>query len=236
MPSQSFFAWYCVGCYATLAGTDIAHRLLSTLRSQRQYGQFCSLGGKKRRETTLSFVVMVVFVGSAIAMAVVGSTSSRQDWMRFHCDDWWPSSLGWVGLVLGTFSTLCFIYTHVAMGWSWTPMVEEKFDHELRTDGPYKFARHPMYSSLLGMPLATLCLTQSWWFALAIAVLLVWPVHRYRQEERVMLGLFGDTYAEYMRQVGPFVWFAGRSNEDYISWQRNHPETCGESTSLINDA
>jgi protein-S-isoprenylcysteine O-methyltransferase Ste14 len=84
--------------------------------------------------------------------------------------------------------------------WSLTARVLE--GHKLITGGPYGLVRHPIYTALLGMILAT-GLAQSHWLALLIAipVYLGGTVIRMRSEERLLKETFGAQYEAFARRV-----------------------------------
>lgn len=88
--------------------------------------------------------------------------------------------------------------------WSLTARVLES--HRLVTEGPYRLVRHPIYTAMLGLLLAT-GLALSRWEALLAAVVLYAIGTRIRigVEERLLRETFGSAYDEYARQVGAFV-------------------------------
>ena len=79
--------------------------------------------------------------------------------------------------------------------------------HELRTDGPYRFTRHPIYTGILGMLLGSALAAGFGHVIIALvgfgAVFLV----RIPREEQLMLKTFGDQYARYQRKVPRLVPF-----------------------------
>jgi protein-S-isoprenylcysteine O-methyltransferase Ste14 len=84
--------------------------------------------------------------------------------------------------------------------WSLTARVLE--GHKLITTGPYGLVRHPIYTALLSMILAT-GLAQSPWLALLIAipVYLVGTLIRIRSEEKLLRETFGAEYEEFAQRV-----------------------------------
>ena len=91
--------------------------------------------------------------------------------------------------------------------WSLTARVVE--EHKLITAGPYKFVRHPIYTGMLGMLLAT-GIALSYWPALLIA-LLVFAIGtgvRVRSEEKLLRETFSteyDAYAARAKAVLPYL-------------------------------
>jgi protein-S-isoprenylcysteine O-methyltransferase Ste14 len=84
--------------------------------------------------------------------------------------------------------------------WSLTARVLE--GHKLITKGPYGLVRHPIYTALLSLILAT-GLAQSHWLALlmAIPVYLAGTLIRIRSEEKLLRETFGAEYEEFVRKV-----------------------------------
>lgn len=92
--------------------------------------------------------------------------------------------------------------------WSLTARVVE--GHELATSGPYRFVRHPIYSAMLGMLLAT-GLAVSHWLALfvGLVIFLVGTSIRIIREDRLLHETFGADFDIYSRRVPaiiPGIW------------------------------
>ncbi|MDQ2855958.1 MAG: isoprenylcysteine carboxylmethyltransferase family protein [Acidobacteriota bacterium] len=88
--------------------------------------------------------------------------------------------------------------------WSVTARLVE--GHELATRGPYRFMRHPIYTGMLGMLLAT-GLAISQWFSLlaAIVVFFIGTIIRVRSEERLLREQFGAQFDDYARRVAAML-------------------------------
>jgi protein-S-isoprenylcysteine O-methyltransferase Ste14 len=84
--------------------------------------------------------------------------------------------------------------------WSLTARLLE--GHELVTSGPFARVRHPIYSALLGLLLATGLAWSSWPMTLAALAVYVFGTHlRAGREERLLLAQFGERYRDYARRV-----------------------------------
>jgi protein-S-isoprenylcysteine O-methyltransferase Ste14 len=92
------------------------------------------------------------------------------------------------------------------LGKEWSVTARVVKGHKLATEGPYRFVRHPIYSGMLGMLLAT-GLAFSHWLALpaAIAVFFVGTVIRIRSEERLLREALGSEFESYARNVPAIV-------------------------------
>jgi protein-S-isoprenylcysteine O-methyltransferase Ste14 len=88
--------------------------------------------------------------------------------------------------------------------WSLTARLVE--GHKLATSGPYGLVRHPIYTGMLGMLLAT-GLAISHWPALlgALFVFFIGTTIRIRSEEKLLREAFGDQFENYVRSVWAIV-------------------------------
>lgn len=88
--------------------------------------------------------------------------------------------------------------------WSYTARLVE--GHALITEGPYRFVRHPIYTGLFGMLLAT-GLVMTNWFVLpvAIVVFLIGAKIRIRSEEKLLRDEFGAAYESYARKTPALI-------------------------------
>ena len=88
--------------------------------------------------------------------------------------------------------------------WSITARLVE--GHKLAITGPYAYVRHPIYTGMLGMLLAT-GLAVSYWPAIPIAVMVffIGTMIRVRREEKLLREAFGDQFENYARRVSAIV-------------------------------
>ena len=88
--------------------------------------------------------------------------------------------------------------------WSLTARLVE--GHQLATSGPYALVRHPIYSGMLGMLLAT-GLAISHWAALfaALIIFFIGTTIRVRSEEKLLREAFGEKFETYARNVRAIV-------------------------------
>jgi protein-S-isoprenylcysteine O-methyltransferase Ste14 len=88
--------------------------------------------------------------------------------------------------------------------WSLTARLVE--GHKLATTGPYAYVRHPIYTGMLGMLIAT-GLAISLWMALIVAFLVyfIGTIIRVRSEEKLLRGAFGEQFENYAQHVPAIV-------------------------------
>lgn len=88
--------------------------------------------------------------------------------------------------------------------WSLTARVVE--EHKLATRGPYAIVRHPIYTGMIGMLLATGLATSYWQvLVLSLAVLLFGTIIRIRSEERLLRETFGVEFEKYAKRVSAII-------------------------------
>lgn len=131
-------------------------------------------------------------------------------WLGFYCRARFPAAevpvphLFYIlGLILFVVGMVIRWIAIIHLGRFFTVNVAIALDHQLVTDGPYKYVRHPSYTGafliFLGM---AFCLCNFY----AMAALLI-PVSlaflwRMKVEEAALRDAFGVAYARYSRQTG----------------------------------
>jgi protein-S-isoprenylcysteine O-methyltransferase Ste14 len=114
-----------------------------------------------------------------------------------------------LGALLLLASTLLVVWTRLTLGRMWSSSARVRTDHELRTEGPYRVARHPMYTGFGGMVAGSGLMIGDLRTVVFAAVLLAVLFVRSRVEERLLIQAFGDRYLAYRREVGallPLPW------------------------------
>lgn len=109
-----------------------------------------------------------------------------------------------VGLALG--SAWLGAASIRTLGKQWSLQARITQDHDLITTGPYRFVRHPIYTAMLGLLLATgLALSRPLGLLAGLLTFLAGTALRIRVEERLLRATFGETYDAYARQVPAVV-------------------------------
>jgi protein-S-isoprenylcysteine O-methyltransferase Ste14 len=95
---------------------------------------------------------------------------------------------------------------HLDKQWRFEAALSE--DHELIKTGPYRWLRHPIYASLLGMLLET-GLAQAWWPLVIAGVVfyLIGTEIRVRAEDGLLASRFGEEFAQYKRTTRAYLPF-----------------------------
>jgi protein-S-isoprenylcysteine O-methyltransferase Ste14 len=95
---------------------------------------------------------------------------------------------------------------HLDKQWRFEAALSE--DHDLIKTGPYRWLRHPIYASMMGMLLQT-GLAKAWW-PLLVAGLVFYVIGteiRVRAEDRLLASRFGAEFTEYRRTARAYLPF-----------------------------
>ncbi len=88
------------------------------------------------------------------------------------------------------------------LGKQWSLAARLVKGHQLIIEGPYRIVRHPVYTGMLGMLVATGLAISRWWaIIVALAMFIVGTTIRIRIEERLLREEFGRRYDEYAARV-----------------------------------
>jgi protein-S-isoprenylcysteine O-methyltransferase Ste14 len=89
-----------------------------------------------------------------------------------------------------------------ALGKQWSMQARVLEEHTLIRHGPYRIVRHPIYTGMLGMLMAT-GLTWTHWIGFTTSILFfsIGTLIRVRSEEKLLREQFGAAFDDYKRKV-----------------------------------
>ncbi|MBM2813075.1 MAG: putative protein-S-isoprenylcysteine methyltransferase [Chloroflexi bacterium] len=154
----------------------------------------------RRRETTLlraGRVLVALPLFAAILTYLVNP--SWMAWTELPLPTW----ARWVGVALGFLTVPAAHWVFTSLGRNVSETVLTKSHHELVTSGPYRWIRHPLYTTGIALFLAIGLIAASWFILLfglitvASIQIVVIPI-----EERELLTKFGQEYRHYMQRTG----------------------------------
>jgi protein-S-isoprenylcysteine O-methyltransferase Ste14 len=116
-----------------------------------------------------------------------------------------PNWLRWIGIGLGIIAWSLLFWTLRYLGKNLTDTVVTRKEHALVTGGPYRWVRHPFYTSVTMAILANSLAAANWFLFLAGVSFFILIVIRTRKEEENLLGRFGEEYRKYMQRTGRFL-------------------------------
>lgn len=142
---------------------------------------------------TVVIVVLAVLVGRFAPKELFRPLTYRAVWLDV------------LALVLLVVSTAFTVWARLYLGTMWTSQPVVKEGHQLRTDGPYAVTRHPIYTGLLGMLVATVILNGLGFWLVVLVVGVLFADAKIRAEERLLSEEFGQRYAEFRHRVPRLV-------------------------------
>ena len=116
-----------------------------------------------------------------------------------------PVWLRWTGVGLALIAGALLVWMFRTLGRNLTDTVVTRKQHTLVTTGPYRWVRHPLYTSA-ALAIVGNSLVAANWFIFVVGCLgLLLLVIRTRKEEQNLIAKFGDDYRNYMQRTGRFV-------------------------------
>jgi protein-S-isoprenylcysteine O-methyltransferase Ste14 len=113
-----------------------------------------------------------------------------------------------LAVVFAAGSVLLMMSAIRELGKQWSLEARLVEDHKLVMTGPYNMVRHPIYTAMLGMLVATGIVLSHWIVLIvAVAIFLVGTFIRIRFEERLLSDAFGEKFAEWKRRVPGLIPF-----------------------------
>jgi protein-S-isoprenylcysteine O-methyltransferase Ste14 len=188
------FRWLMLAVLVSALGVSGYHRA----RARRQ-GETIARSSEGALFVTLRALVALTLFGPIILYVV------RPRWMAWGSFDA-PAGVRWAGVVLGVLVIPAVHWVLRTLGRNVSETVLTKQHHELVTTGPYRWIRHPLYTTGLTLFLALGLMAGSWFVLLAsgiVLVLLRWFV--IPREEQALLAKFGGRYRDYMAKTGRLV-------------------------------
>jgi protein-S-isoprenylcysteine O-methyltransferase Ste14 len=153
---------------------------------------------KKKRDT--ASLIGILFVG--VGLAVVWSVRRRAFSPIFELGISLEILLAFLTVCISIGSVWIVLFAVRTLGKQWSLSARIVTDHTLVTQGPYGLVRHPIYSGMIGMMIAT-GLAISTWEALLTAIIfgLVGTTIRIRSEEKLLRSTFGVEFDRYAQRV-----------------------------------
>ncbi len=169
------------------------------------YHRLKSRTGEKldRRQEGLFIMVTLRLIG------IVGLAGLMAYLINPACLAWaavpLPAALRWTGVGLGLVAGLLLVWMFRTLGRNLTDTVVTRKEHTLVTTGPYRWVRHPFYTSAGMLVFANSLAAANWFFFVMGSAMFLLLAIRTRKEEENLIARFGDDYRNYLRRTGRFV-------------------------------
>jgi protein-S-isoprenylcysteine O-methyltransferase Ste14 len=144
---------------------------------------------------------VLLIVGAAVLVVVVRQVPHSL-WRHLQ---YWQPELALLGALLAIASTALLLWARWVLGTMWTSVPRVKEHHELRTDGPYRLVRHPIYTGLLGLIIGGMLVSGFGGWIVLLAAAIPWLLRRVRIEDGMMAGQFGASYEAYRTRVPALI-------------------------------
>jgi protein-S-isoprenylcysteine O-methyltransferase Ste14 len=157
----------------------------------------------RRQEGALALLLRLVFTLPLLLTIVL--YLFRPDWLAWATFSL-PHWARWAGVGLGLACIPLAHWVFTSIGSNISETVLTKKSHQLVTEGPYRWIRHPLYSTGLLLILSLGLIARNWFLlalwgvAFVVFRFVVIPV-----EERKLTEAFGDAYAQYRKHTGALV-------------------------------
>ncbi len=118
------------------------------------------------------------------------------------------NALALVAVILCVAGLLFCLWARATLGRNWSGNITLKEEHELIVRGPYRLVRHPIYTGLFVMFLATAIVFGRFAGIIGTVLVFVSLWIKLSDEEQLMLKQFGDEYVAYQKRtkrIIPFV-------------------------------
>jgi protein-S-isoprenylcysteine O-methyltransferase Ste14 len=195
------FRWFALAILLGTVGTSGYYRWLARQRSEtiarrREGGLFLAI-----RALAALLLYFPVIAYAAIPQWMAWASLTLPVWIR------------WLGVLGGLLTIPAAAWVLRSLGHNVSETVLTKREHQLVMAGPYRWVRHPLYTTGI-MLFAAIGLMDSSWFILFMTLvtallirLLVIPA-----EERALVEKFGDPYRTYMSRTGRLLPRVSRSD------------------------
>jgi protein-S-isoprenylcysteine O-methyltransferase Ste14 len=113
---------------------------------------------------------------------------------------------GLMAILVAVGSVMLIMAAVNTLGKEWSVTARLVEGHKLATSGVYAYLRHPIYTGMLGMLLAT-GVAYGTWVALvaALVIFFIGTMIRVRSEERLLREAFGQNFDDYAQRVSAIV-------------------------------
>jgi protein-S-isoprenylcysteine O-methyltransferase Ste14 len=116
-----------------------------------------------------------------------------------------PLGLRYLGTGLFVVSCALLLWTFQSLGKNLTDTVVTREEHTLVAHGPYRWIRHPLYTTVALMTSGISLMAANWLLLAVGPVVFALLVIRTRTEEANLIARFGDGYRTYMERTGRFL-------------------------------
>jgi protein-S-isoprenylcysteine O-methyltransferase Ste14 len=154
-------------------------------------------------EGKLIAVPRFLLLGASLVGILVYSINPRlMKWSALPLPFW----MQWFGFFAALAALFLFFRVIRSLGRNFSTTLTINKDQTLVTQGPYRWVRHPMYTSFVLLWVGYFFLSTNWFIGLTGVLGFVWAILvRTPKEEQMMIDRFGEGYLAYMKQTGRYL-------------------------------
>lgn len=185
------FRWFIIGILLSAMGTSGYFRM----RARVEGGTIA----RQAEGTALVAARVVVTIPLLAAIVTYVINPQWMEWSAVNVPEW----ARWAGVMLGVLVIPSIFWVLKSLGRNVSETVLTKSNHELVTVGPYRWIRHPLYTTgitlllAVGLMAANVVILS---FAVLVAVMIRFVV--IPPEETALQNKFGEVYRRYMTHTG----------------------------------
>ncbi len=186
--------WFILGILVLTIGTSGAYRSRAAKRS----GTIERGSESGFLKATRAAVALPSFLGLLVYLV-------NPAWMAWASVDL-PAGLRWAGVGLAAAATPLTAWVLGSLGDSVSATIFTKEGQQLVTRGPYRWVRHPFYSTGMLMWTGVSLAAANLYFAFFVVLtIIVWDRVIIPREEAELVVRFGEGYRAYMRGTGRWL-------------------------------
>jgi protein-S-isoprenylcysteine O-methyltransferase Ste14 len=162
------------------------------------------VGSKIRHEAEPLWMRMTLKLAAIVAFVVVVLWLARPalaTWAQLVLPAW----LRWTGAAIMASAVPLMAWTFHTLGHNLTDTVETRANSFLVTSGPYRYVRHPFYSTTALFSAGFVLLSGLWPVTVLMALVLGLLAARTPLEERKLIERFGEEYVQYAARTWRFI-------------------------------
>jgi protein-S-isoprenylcysteine O-methyltransferase Ste14 len=127
----------------------------------------------------------------------------------FPCQNAWMDCNGiqLLGAILSIVGLVIAMVARYTLSTNWSSNIDIKKDHELKTDGIYAYARHPIYTGISSMALGTVLVYQSLGSLIIAILVILFFIYKMKNEEALLMEHFPKAYTAYRKRTKAIIPF-----------------------------
>jgi protein-S-isoprenylcysteine O-methyltransferase Ste14 len=165
------------------------------------YRQLFTSNGWRYEEGYIKALQYVLGLPALVSLVLLLADFDELDWYSISLDVEFLAC----GLVILNAAALTTLWSHRSLGNYWSGDLETKPDHQVVHSGPYRWIRHPQYSSYLFLTFGLFLTTGNWLVSALVFLYFSAVAARSWKEEAMLLDRLGRNYALYRSRTGRFL-------------------------------